>query len=355
MPTEKYDYNEAEFFSAHAKAMKRIEYHKENMCPSSVRSACNPVLVDSHTISLSQLSLMTSRGKVMELVTPSLSKLEIEMREGTLNSDSLLVERKIGKRKAGTFSGFCAFHDSEFFKSIDSTEIVISRESIGLIMYRTICRKLFIKSTLNEIVDAAELLPFSTSPSRVMSPAYVREGNTYGEASLRNLKSQLDEMVLKREWSAIEYLALRFSDPIDFACADSDFPQVDFQGRVLQGDLSDNNINYDRIFFGMIPQAQGGVFYLASIGRNRSGEALIQSLRSLPLKPRRAIAALRYAFSFSDELFIRPEWWAGLSLKARKELRGRRMQNGFREHTSSDLIEGSDTIANYELAAIYES
>jgi hypothetical protein len=343
--------------SAIHKATKKMEYHKENMCPLSIRGSCSPTLVDSHTLSIGQLELIASRGNLTELQFLTPGELERKISKGTLTftMDSLLAERVVGKRVAGTFTGFCALHDTTFFKTIDSCDISVSKESMGLLMYRTVCRKLFIKSKLNLIVDSFDSLGDQAPLGGVMSRAYVREGNVLGEASLRALKMKFDEMMVKNEWSSIGYIVLHFSDPIDFACADSDFPQIDFAGRILQGDMTDNNIDYDRVFFGTIPQTHRGIFYISWVGQNDSSEALAESLKSLPVKPMRAIAVMRYVFSFADELFIRPNWWKALPNRDREELRMRRLGMSSRERDPSEMIQGSNTIVDYELSAIEES
>src|SRR6185295_1456608 len=51
-----------------------------------------------------------------------------------------------------TFTGFCEGHDGRLFKTIDADPLVPTREQLGLLSYRVLCRELMWKMVLERTI-----------------------------------------------------------------------------------------------------------------------------------------------------------------------------------------------------------
>jgi hypothetical protein len=63
-------------------------------------------------------------------------------------SGGIIRPRLVGIREASTFTGFCQAHDCRIFKKVDAEPLVPTKQQIGLLSYRALCREIMWKSVL---------------------------------------------------------------------------------------------------------------------------------------------------------------------------------------------------------------
>ena len=56
-----------------------------------------------------------------------------------------LVYKLVGVRRASTFSGFCAYHDAELFRPLETQPFVVSKEQLFLLAYRALSKEVYAK------------------------------------------------------------------------------------------------------------------------------------------------------------------------------------------------------------------
>ena len=96
---------------------------------------CNDKCINSHVLQKNGiLSQIASNNHIIEMKPTTIWEIE---------THSLFKYQKIGINDGFTFPGFCAFHDKEIFKEIESTTVKFdSYKAQCLFSYRGLCQEM---------------------------------------------------------------------------------------------------------------------------------------------------------------------------------------------------------------------
>ena len=119
--------------AAAAKAIGR------GMCcaPPNARHDCVPKIVRSHTVPRSSLSHIAEKGHVLSCRADVISLKT----HGTAPPP-----KPRGIQNASTFTGFCARHDHDIFRPLETAPFTSTPEQCFLLAYRALARELYLKT-----------------------------------------------------------------------------------------------------------------------------------------------------------------------------------------------------------------
>jgi hypothetical protein len=226
-----------------------------------------------------------------------------------------LVYKLVGVRRASTFSGFCAYHDAELFRPLETQPFVTSKEQLFLLAYRALSKEVYAKRyavrTLplhrrqdkgRDILEQVEIQKF----------LYLHEQSLrLGLRDLESAESDYAQAYLTKDYDRFSAYVIFTDTAPDFAVSGAVYPEFDFQGRVLQ-DLSSPEC-LDLITYTILPLAEKGM--VAFIWDSKSAESsqkLVASLDCLSADEK-PDALVRFTYEHFENCYADPQWWDSLS------------------------------------------
>lgn len=241
-------------------------------------------------------------------------------RLGVDKPSGLRVER-IGLGRASTFSGFCGPHDRTFFAPLEGRPVHPDAEQALLLFYRSVTRETYMKQGLVKAMSFEQIAPIVESykdPYIASEVAIllrnIRTGGSRGLQDISQAELQCDGLLANADFSDIAFMAVQLDYPPDVMCSTLFQPDVDFLGSAINLPGAFGHPPCDAIAFNLIADGQGGgliVFSWLKSGGS-SPEHLVRSLVSSHKPARWPAAAVRVAYEYSENVFWRPSWWAGL-------------------------------------------
>jgi hypothetical protein len=225
--------------------------------------------------------------------------------------------RRVGWRQASTFTGFCARHDSETFKALETKPFDENDiEQSFLLGYRALCHEIYTKSALLKSNQAVRRLA-----DRGLSPELQRQiqgiwdiwaaGASKGLAVLESVKAVMDEQILNGNYSGWARAVISFEGDLCVASTGAISPNRDIDGKKLQT-LHNIESKVQGMMFGLAATPGGGA---AVFVWRESDSAPLDFVRSLLRYDRRVLPSLIVQFMFAhiENTYFSDKWWGGLS------------------------------------------
>lgn len=286
-------------------------------------TGCKGKIVEAHTIQRGGgLTRIARAGHVYGFGNPYTKMLET----------GLMAElRRVGLRDASTFTGFCTHHDNALFRPIETEPIVPTAEQAFLLGYRAFCREFFMKQRAAEIVplmremDRGKDLDAQIQIQEWVSRYAAENATARRQGAL--YKAGCDDVLLTSSFERVAFVSFTLDGPPDVACSGFYAPQVDFQGRRIQRDVSKPDTTPDLVSVVLTPTQEGGIGLLTWVGRQPASEAFATSLAALPNE---AVphAFVRLVFEYFENAFASPAWWDALPEPTRDRLLARMNEGG---------------------------
>ena len=293
------------------------------MAPQGHALKCGGPIVRAHTVSKqSQLSLIAEHGHVCG----------VDNEWGTLKrTDGKLDVGRVGINKASVFTGFCGVHDHALFQRIDNGAIEPDPEQCFLLTYRPLCRELYLKEAMVDALGLARDLDKGkdlTAQLEIQEVAVLMGlGASTAVETLSRHKSAFDQQLLVPDYSSIRALVIELDRVPDVMCTSGVAPEVGFDDRPLQ-DLGDLERHFD--YMGLSLLGRDGATGVAVLSWHQSSDEscipLAESFIELP-EEQQPEALLRFVLEHSENVFMRPSWWEGIS-REQRELLKERMRAG---------------------------
>lgn len=302
-------------------------------CPLDLRDQCNGDVIGSHTISKALgLRDLASNGHVLGL------KHDL----GTLVRTGGRAEiGKIGINKMSVFPGFCPKHDKELFAPVEDLEFAGSAEQCALLSYRALAREKYTKLIgidTNEYVKTADKDRSLADQMDVQAFSVL-----FGiglEAAMKDLDRALSahhSAILSGDFSVFESRGFEFPPEFPLLCSTGHMPSEDWSGAIIQ-DLSDPSLKADWVT--AISMRSGGrAWVIFTWLRDEASKvpAFVTSLED-NFSGSEADALIKYFFTVSENIAIRPDWWGSLSTESRAALDARIMDGTPIPKTSGSSI-----------------
>jgi len=217
--------------------------------PGASEGTCGPI-ISAHTLQMSRvLCALVNRGNHVQYFSPLDN-----------NPDGTLSLQRRGWREASTFYGFCNRHDSTTFAPLEALDFAATPEQMFLLGYRAICWEMHRKMTaLKALPEKVELMGRGRSDSerdQIRSMAEIQaRGAAAGLDDMNRLKAEMDDVLLSREFSRMEYCQINLEGDLCVAATGAISPNRTVSGHSLQT-LHDPECDVRLLSFGMTLNAQ---------------------------------------------------------------------------------------------------
>lgn len=224
--------------------------------------------------------------------------------------------KRVGWRDASTIPGFCARHDADTFRDLETGDFAISLRSCFLLGYRTLCHEIHSKRAADATESVARALI-----DRGMPPWAQREvqrildlqhrGIQKALEDLDSAKKHMDRVLLSGDLAGFCAVTLEFDGPLTLATSGTLTPDVDLNGNRLQV-LHDLNAKMEWLSIAVDATLSGGVVVLSWSSAAEKPALFVESL--LAREPEEILSLLpKLIFFYLENTYFSPSWWSHLS------------------------------------------
>jgi hypothetical protein len=224
-----------------------------------------------------------------------------------------------GVNRVTTFTGFCAKHDSEVFKSIETSPFAATAEQLFLYHYRALCKDYYIrlasKNFFEQTISDFEKTGLGDQLNHIR---FLKDMTLLDLQEIPLGKSRLDQSIQAKNFSDLSGCWMRGTGIPGLLVATNIFPLRDFLGRPFPRRTSvalNNWISLTITIENGLP--------LVVIAGQKGSPLLAQLLDSLKQIPGDQLPATlcRFALACSEAQVIIPRWWESLTSESRRAAR----------------------------------
>jgi hypothetical protein len=303
-------------------ARMRAEFQRGYCChPEASATYCSGGITKAHTVQRrGGLAAISEEGHVLT-VKPSMKQM--------LDNDGDPAPRKVGTSTASVFPGFCNRHDAAF-KPVEGDDVTLNAETAFLLSFRAIAYEHFEKQVqLRGLAIQREMDKGHPFWKQVMIQEYLHAfewGVRRGVADGERWKAAFDARLMSGSRDAFHFLAVRLDGLLPIVAAGGFHVEVDLAGNLLQR-LTRGEDDLDHLALNITAFRGKTVAIFGWIGSDKGPAATFVSSFQALNDARKADALIRIAFEQTDNIFLRPSWWAGLP-PAQQRLFQNQVQSG---------------------------
>jgi hypothetical protein len=285
-------------------------------CSLPSADTCSSSIVKAHTIQRKGGLAAIAENSHVLTVKPLMKDM--------IKSSGNPQPRKIGLKNASVFPGFCGKHDSEVFKPIEGKSLDLDSQSAFLFSYRAIAYERYSKEAegrFNEILRAVgdRGQPFWKQAAMQSLLYDVSVGMDLGKSDLSRVKDGFDKLYLDGSLKDFHYCAIRFDQVLPVVACCAFHPEFDLEGVRLQ-QLGQDKVELDAVTLTVTAFEGQTIAVFGWIGADDGpARSLSNSLLAVE-DEQKADALIRLLFIHSDNIFLNPTWWDGLSDKHKATL-----------------------------------
>ena len=222
----------------------------------------------------------------------------------------------MGINRASTFLGFCGLHDYEMFKSVENGSIVLTSETAFLLSFRAVAYETLQKEAALRNIDILRDFdkgkPFWQQCEIQNYINMSAEGTKRGLDDLKRWKHEYDKAFLNHEFEKYQFYCVAFAETLPVVACGAFYPEFDFRGQPLQR-IGRGDASFEHITFNLTVINGHGVAALGWIaGDEGPAASFASSFAAIPSR-QKASAAVRLAFEYLENTFLRPTWWQSMS------------------------------------------
>lgn len=291
--------------------------------PTQAGNECSGKITDAHTVQRrGGLRSIAEDGHVLT-VLPSLTDL--------IKHEGLPPLKSIGVARASVFPGFCNRHDTQLFQAIEQRNLALNASAAFRFSYRAVAFERFRKLASLEFSEVMRQFDagksFEAQADIQQSIHYIRAGTLRGIHDLELWKAQYDDRILAGQLEDVHFWFVRFDRLLPLVGCAAFYPEVDFNGVQLQR-LVQMGSQLEHVALNITSYDNETVGCVGWIGSPSGPSAqFVNSMSAVP-KHRIADAFVRVAFEHSENIYLRPSWWDGLSPSKQAALRSHMRSGG---------------------------
>ena len=232
------------------------------------------------------------------------------------------IPAEMGINRASTFLGFCGRHDSEMFRSVENGTILLTSETAFLLSFRALAYETLQKEAALRNIDVLRDLdkgkPFSDQCDIQRHINMSAEGTKRGLADLNRWKREYDLAFLNSEFDKYQFYCVAFARALPVVACGAFYPEFDFRGQPLQR-IGRGRAAFEHITFNLTAINGRGVAALGWVEGDAGPAASFASSFAAVPPGQKANAAIRLAFEYLENTFLRPSWWQSIS-KSRRDV-----------------------------------
>lgn len=228
----------------------------------------------------------------------------------------------VGVRHASTFRGFCGLHDNAVFREAEIAKETTARAAF-LLSYRALAYELYMKMValptvlfFRDHLDAGK--PFEEQAGIQDYLSKIIYTTTLGRDEHARLKIRWDEMLTSNDLDDFKWAHIIFDRTLPVVTSGSFFPEYDFAGRPLQA-LDAPIGALGLLSFQLVNIAGRSHAIFGWVDRKSVNTRFTDSFLSLNHELM-ASAIVQFCFETSDNIFVKPSWWASLEPAVQRSL-----------------------------------
>jgi hypothetical protein len=281
------------------------------MHPSASGAVCVGKVVDSHTIQ--------RKGSLQKITDASNHVCHLAPAAG----HGYVVD-EIGWKKASTFPGYCARHDSEVFDALERMPFSGTHEQCVLQAYRNVCNELYKKRALLESLQyQRDVLDRGCDVERQIELQLTFTQNIAGQTKskdeLERLWRRFEGVVAQREYDRLSSKCYFFKGDLCVTSAGAIHAEFDFRGNRLT-DMWDLNADAQMLSHSTMATDEGGAIVFAWFTDEKLPSAIVDSFSELPDEDKGDIF-VQYCFLNSENTYFSKGWWNSLGLSRQERLK----------------------------------
>jgi hypothetical protein len=287
-------------FKAISNAMRTAWKHKDCLHPLASADVCDKI-ISAH-------SLQRSGG--LEQIVDS-SNHVCTFHPMSQRDHELRVQR-VGWHEASTFTGFCSKHDTFTFAPLETEAFTGTEEQCFLIAYRAVCHEVYQKTGMlksspisRRLVDRGLPVPYQMQIQREWDATDA--GAKAGLAAFRELKQQMDEQLLKKDYSGWSRVIINFRGDLCLLSTGLVSPNRDLARRKLQV-LHDLSAKQESLPFGVVATADGGAVVLMWPESHTAPRLFVESMLSRGVE-RLPSLLVQFIFAYVENTYFSSRCW----------------------------------------------
>lgn len=221
---ERIDKEENENKSKIARFLKECEIKH---CLYPKKEKCSNNIVKAHSIQNNRILCRLDNDGHIYMI-----------KRAAFNSEAKSSFKLVGRRKATTFTGFCALHDKKIFQPIEDTEYIGSAEQDFLFSYRILSFEYHTK--LQALRGLASTFGRERQLLNISHNSAALKGHLLGTKCLFSHQSVFDNALVSKDYSSIEMVKFELDESIKFAVSSGFFLEYDLNGNIVNRLGSEN-------------------------------------------------------------------------------------------------------------------
>ena len=288
----------------HFNKLKKLFTEKECLYPNG---NCSNEIIRSHTIQKSKaLSKIAVDGHVYQM---KINNSEIMSKGAEAIRPDL-----VGYKLATTYYGFCAKHDNELFRPIDSIEFSEEIRQCFLYSYRALCKEVYLRMRTIKSYPEYDILKNYRSNLTLEKYQSLKSSFTIPHEITNQILSEsktiYDAMLKNEGFDALENYIILFNQIPSVLCNAIFFPDFDFHGRQIVNLRIDEEMH--PITVNIFPTDSGGVALFSWLKKYHKGPYnFCKSLNKIPHR-KKTTSIIQMCFEFFENIAWSPAWWDAL-------------------------------------------
>ena len=229
--------------------------------------------------------------------------------------------------------GFCDEHDNSMFQPVEKQSVPLTAHSCFLLGFRAISYELFSKKAelrwLKQMREGDCGKPFDFQCYWQEKLYFSEQGALRGLADCERWKSQYDTIFRDERFDDYRFVGVAYSSILPVVGCGAFHPEFDFAGNPLQR-ISHGAAPHEHVGFNLTVLNGRSVLVIGwTEGHEGPAESFGRSFKTDVPDERKANMGIQLAFEHIENVFMKPNWWKGLSDTVRNALTTR-MRSGIR-------------------------
>lgn len=265
--------------------------------------ACSGAIVAAHSIQ--------RNGQGLKRIAKQGHVLTLELSDGY----EAKVKR-VGLKRASTFTGFCATHDAALFQPIETAPFAVTPERLFLLAYRPLAMEVFLKRAQRQQIEESLSKVRGTLAEDWLEPQL--RGIMMGLRDLEAYKTRADHHIARADYGSLEHVVVHFDDTPQLLCSTWTSIEYGFQGQRVQ-DLQNSSAPVVGTAFTCLPTQTGGVAILSWFDDCVVSRRIRRSFSKLDTTSI-PDALLRLGFEYAESCFWNIDWWETLPMLSQEKI-----------------------------------
>ncbi len=333
-------------FNEFKKGFNRLR--NENMYSECIHKDqnCSDRIIKAHSIQNNRiLNKLSKNGEVLQFSLDSISEF------GIFNL------KKIGRKKATTFTGFCGYHDKEIFKPIEDKDYIPGDvEQEFIFAYRTIAKEYHAKKTTlniytkllhmakNDIETMKKYFPNVNNESiqvlKLTAEDFI-EGSGMSLKDLDKYNTAMKINLSRKRYNKVETKVIEFDEEYSLAVSSTFYMTNDLEGNIIN-DLSNFKATMIPTMLTVIPQNSKTYVLISYFSKDRERFKFIDNQILNKSKDEQKIIISNLIIEYCENFVFSPDKWETMD-----EDEQRKIVAGFNDLTTN--IYNSQINSKYNL------